>query len=46
MRKTILDFVKTVAIADSPVTYDAKTVTKFDRPVAYAAKTVTDVTDV
>ena len=46
MRKTILDFVETVANADSPVTYVAKTVANIDRLVAYAAKTVTDVTDV
>ena len=46
MRKTVLEFVKTVANADSPLTRVAKTVVNINRPVAYAAKTVTDVTDV
>ena len=46
MLKTIWDFVKTVANADSPVTYVANTVANIDRLVAYAAKTATDVTDV
>ena len=46
MRKTIWDFVKTVANADSPVTYVAKIAAYIDKLVAYAAKTVTDVTDV